>query len=29
MLVMDVKVGTAAFFKNEENARSLASMLVS
>jgi thymidine phosphorylase len=28
-LVMDVKVGEAAFFKNEDEARTLASMLVS
>jgi thymidine phosphorylase len=28
-LVMDVKVGEAAFFKNEDDARALASMLVS
>jgi thymidine phosphorylase len=28
-LVMDVKVGSAAFFRDEANARSLASALVS
>jgi thymidine phosphorylase len=28
-LVMDVKIGSAAFFKNEDEARTLASMLVS
>ena len=28
-LVMDVKVGTAAFFQSEDKARTLASMLVS
>jgi len=28
-LVMDVKVGSAAFFQNEDKARTLASMLVS
>jgi thymidine phosphorylase len=28
-LVMDVKVGEAAFFKNEDEARTLASKLVS
>ena len=28
-LVMDIKVGNAAFFKSEDEARTLASMLVS
>lgn len=28
-LVMDVKIGSAAFFKSEDQARTLASMLVS